>query len=223
VLGITGPTGAGKSTILNLMLRLYDPTDGRILVGGKDLRDFTIAEARKRFGWVAQDPVLLERSARDNVALGDPDAPQHRLDDAAEKAQASKFIADLTEGWQTLIGERGVTLSGGQRQRMSVARALLVEPEVLLLDDATASLDAETERVLLTTLLPARAGRTTIIVSNRTSALRTADQILVMEAGRVVDRGTDAELRKRPGYYQRIADQERDERRHAYENQEAAR
>lgn len=223
VLGITGPTGAGKSTVLNLMLRLYDPTDGEILVGGKDLRDFSIAEARKRFGWVAQDPVLLERSARDNVALGDPDAPMPRLDDAAEKAQASKFITELAEGWETLIGERGVTLSGGQRQRMSVARALLVDPEILLLDDATASLDAETERMLLTTLLPARTGLTTIIVSNRTSALRCADQILVMEAGRVVDRGTDAELRRRPGYYQRIADQERDERRHAYESQEAVR
>jgi ABC-type multidrug transport system fused ATPase/permease subunit len=217
-IGITGLTGSGKSSLLHLMLRLYDPTSGSILVGGRDLRDFSVADARKKFGWVAQDPVLLERSARENVSLGEPDAPMPSVTAAADAAQASHFIADLTEGWETLIGERGVTLSGGQRQRMSVARALLVDPEILLLDDATASLDSETERVLLSTLLPARAGKTTILVANRTSALRYASEILVLDNGCIVERGTDHELRERPGYYQRIADQERDERRHAYEH-----
>jgi len=214
--GITGLTGAGKSTLLHLMLRLYDPTSGAIFVGDQDLRDFIVSDVRKKFGWVAQDPILLERSARDNVALGEPDAPMPRVTAAADAAQATKFIVDLAEGFETLIGERGVTLSGGQRQRMSIARAVLVDPEILLLDDATASLDSETERILLSTLLPMRAGKTTIIVANRTSALRYASEILVMDAGRIVDRGTDEELRDRPGYYRRISDQERDERAHAY-------
>lgn len=218
-IGITGLTGAGKSTLLHLMLRLYDPTSGAISVGGQDLRSFAVSDARKKFGWVAQDPILLERTARENIALGDPDAPHEAISEAADTALASPFIADLAEGFETLIGERGVTLSGGQRQRMSVARAVLVDAEILLLDDATASLDAETEKALLSTLLPLRAGKTTIVVANRTSALRWASEIIVMEDGRIADRGTDAELRQRPGYYQRIADQERDERRHAYEHE----
>ena len=218
-IGVTGLTGAGKSTLLHLMLRLYDPTSGSIRVGGEDLRSFKVADARKLFGWVAQDPVLLERSARENIALGDPDAPLPVVSAAADAAQAADFIAELADGFETLIGERGVTLSGGQRQRMSIARAVLVDPPILLLDDATASLDAETERTLLSTLLPLRSGKTTILVANRTSALQYASEILVLENGRIVDRGTDAELRGRPGFYQRIADQERDERRHAYEHE----
>jgi ABC-type multidrug transport system fused ATPase/permease subunit len=217
-IGVTGLTGAGKSTLLHLMLRLYDPTSGSILVGGEDLRSFTVSDARKLYGWVAQDPILLERSARENISLGEPDAPMPIVSAAADAAQASDFIAELAEGFETLIGERGVTLSGGQRQRMSIARAVLVDPPILLLDDATASLDAETERTLLSTLLPLRAGKTTVLVANRTSALRYASEILVLENGKIVDRGTDAELRERPGFYQQIADQERDERRHAYEH-----
>jgi ATP-binding cassette subfamily B protein len=223
-IGVTGLTGSGKSTLLRLMLRLYDPTEGSIEIGGRDLRSFTVADVRKLFGWVAQDPILLERTARENIALGEPEAPLPAVSAAAETAQATHFISELAEGFETLIGERGVTLSGGQRQRLSVARALLVEPAVLLLDDATASLDPETERALLSELLPLRAGKTTILVANRTSALRYASEILVMEGGKIVERGSDAELRERPGFYRQLAEQERDERRHAYgESAEAIR
>lgn len=208
-LGIVGRTGSGKSTILKLILRLHDPTAGRVLIDGRDLRERDLAAARAIVGYAPQDAFLFSRSLAENIAYGRPDAPVDLVARAAASAQLDADLAQFPQGLETLIGERGVTLSGGQRQRVSLARALLLEPDLLLLDDTLSSVDAETEASILAELVPFMAERTTLIVSHRISAVARADWILVLDEGRVIEEGIHADLVARGGLYARLHERQR--------------
>jgi ATP-binding cassette subfamily B protein len=191
---ILGRTGSGKSTVINLIPRFYDVTAGRVLVDGHDVREVTQDSLRRQIGSVRQDAALFSGSIRDNIAYGRPDASQADIEAAARDAQAHDFIAALPEGYDTVIGERGVGLSGGQKQRLAIARALLVDPRILLFDDATSAVDAETEAQIQAALVSLRAQRTAFVIAQRVSTVRSADLILLLEAGRVVAQGTHEEL-----------------------------
>ena len=200
-LGIVGPTGAGKSTLLHLMLRHYAPGAGAIRWGAHALPDYTLAALRAGIAWVPQESFLFSATIADNIALARADAARDDVERVAQMADLSADIRRFPEGYETLVGERGVTLSGGQRQRVAIARALLNDAPLLLIDDALSAVDTATEGRILAHLRDARAGRTAIIVSHRLSAVADADLILVLKAGRVVERGTHAELVARAGWY----------------------
>ncbi|MFO1095544.1 MAG: ABC transporter ATP-binding protein [Planctomycetaceae bacterium] len=206
VLAITGETGSGKSTILSLLMRFYDPTVGTVSVDGVDLRKFDVDALRRNMGIVFQDSFLFSNTVAANIAFGHPDASMVQIERAAHLAAATEFIGEMPDGYETMVGEHGANLSGGQRQRLALARAVLLDPPILLLDDATASIDPETEHEIQSALAAAAHGRTTIVCSNRVSSLRKADQILVMQSGRIIARGTHDELVRKPGYYQRLAE-----------------
>jgi ATP-binding cassette subfamily B protein len=191
---LIGRTGSGKTTLAALVPRFYDVTAGRILVDGVDVRDLARRTLRREIGVISQDPFLFSASIRDNIALGMPDAPAEAVEAAARAAQAHDFILDLPHGYETVVGERGITLSGGQRQRIAIARALLIDPRILVLDDATASVDATTEANIRTGLREVMRGRTTIIIAHRLSTIALADEIVVLDQGRITARGTQAEL-----------------------------
>ena len=191
---LIGRTGSGKTTLASLVPRFYDATAGRVLVDGMDVRDLERRSLRREIGVIAQDPFLFSASVRDNIAFGVPDAPHEAVEAAARAAQAHEFIAELPDGYETVVGERGLTLSGGQRQRLAIARALLIDPRILILDDATASVDATTESKIRAGLREAMRGRTTIIIAHRLSTIALADEIVVLDHGRIVARGTQAEL-----------------------------
>ncbi len=191
---LIGRTGSGKTTLASLVPRFYDATAGRVLVDGMDVRDLERRSLRREIGVIAQDPFLFSASVRDNIAFGVPDAPHEAVEAAAHAAQAHEFIAELPDGYETVVGERGLTLSGGQRQRLAIARALLIDPRILILDDATASVDATTESKIRAGLSEAMRGRTTIIIAHRLSTIALADEIVVLDHGRIVARGTQAEL-----------------------------
>jgi ATP-binding cassette subfamily B protein len=193
-LALIGHTGSGKTTLASLVPRFYDATAGRVLVDGVDVREVTRRSLRREIGVISQDPFLFSASIRDNIAFGLPDAPQEAVEDAARAAQAHDFIEQLPNGYETVIGERGITLSGGQRQRIAIARALLIDPRILILDDATASVDATTEALIREGLREAMRGRTTIIIAHRLSTIALADEIVVLEGGRIAARGTQGEL-----------------------------
>ena len=193
-LALIGRTGSGKTTLASLVPRFYEATAGRVLVDGVDVRDLERRTLRREIGVIAQDPFLFSASVRDNIAFGVPDAPHEAVEAAARAAQAHDFIAELPDGYETVVGERGITLSGGQRQRLAIARALLVDPRILILDDATASVDATTEAKIRAGLRVAMRGRTTIIIAHRLSTIALADEIVVLDHGRIVARGTQAEL-----------------------------
>jgi len=199
VLGLVGATGSGKTTVIDLLSRTYDPDRGRILIDGVDLRDLRIDDVRRAVGVVPQETFLFSETLRDNVLLGMPD--DGRLEETARISQLASALPDLPNGWETMLGERGINLSGGQRQRAAIARALVRQPSVLVLDDALSAVDAHTEMEILTALEAATAERTRIIVSHRFSAVRNADQILVLDEGRVVERGTHAQLVAAAGRY----------------------
>jgi len=201
---LIGHTGSGKTTLASLVPRFYDVTDGRITIDGADIRDVKLHSLRREIGIVAQDPFLFSATVRENIAFGRPDASQDEIEEAARLAQAAEFIDDLPAGYDTLVGERGITLSGGQRQRLAIARALLVDPRILILDDATASVDATTEARIRLGLREAMKGRTTIIIAHRLSTLALADELVVLDRGRLVARGTHEQLLERSPVYREI-------------------
>jgi ATP-binding cassette subfamily B protein len=201
---LIGHTGSGKSTLTALVPRFYDATEGRVLLDGVDVRDLRLRDLRGAIGVVSQDPFLFSTTVRENIAFGAPGASDEDVVRAARMAQADEFISELPEGYETVIGERGITLSGGQRQRLAIARAILVDPRVLILDDATASVDASTEAKIRLGLREAMRGRTTLIIAHRLSTLALADELVVLEQGRVVARGTEEELRESSPVYREI-------------------
>jgi ATP-binding cassette subfamily B protein/subfamily B ATP-binding cassette protein MsbA len=190
MVGIVGATGAGKSTLAGLIARLYDPWQGRIEMDGRDLRDLQLESVREAVALTFQEPFLLPATILENIKYGRPSATQQEVEAAARAAGAHRFIERLPDGYNTLLGERGATLSGGERQRISIARALLKDAPVLVLDEPTAALDTETERHLIESLRRLRAGKTTIIIAHRLSTVRYADQIVVIKAGRLLEAGT---------------------------------
>jgi subfamily B ATP-binding cassette protein MsbA len=200
-IGICGATGSGKSTIVSLIARFYDPTSGRVLIDGTDISDFTLDGLRKQLGFVLQDTVLFYGSVRENIAYGRPDASEEEIIDAAKTANADEFISRMPHGYDTLVGERGMTLSGGQRQRIGIARALVRNSPILILDEPTSSLDSESEKTVLEALEKLMIGRTVIIIAHRLSTIRNADQIIVLEGGCIEEKGTHDELMQKGGVY----------------------
>jgi ATP-binding cassette subfamily B protein len=188
-IALVGATGAGKTTSMQLLQRLWDPTDGRITLDGHDLRDITLDSLRRNIGVVFQESMLFNRTIRENLLVGRPDATQEEIERACRMAEAHDFIIRQPQGYDTLVGERGASLSGGQRQRLAIARALLKDPPVLILDEATSALDAATEARVQKALRALMAGRTTFIIAHRLSTVRDADDILVFDQGRIVERG----------------------------------
>ncbi len=204
-LALIGRTGSGKTTLAALVPRFYEVTSGRVLVDGADVRDVQRRSLRREIGVISQDPFLFSASVRDNIAFGLPEAPHQAVEAAARAAQAHDFIVeDLPHGYETVIGERGITLSGGQRQRIAIARALLIDPRILVLDDATASVDATTEARIRAGLREVMRGRTTIIIAHRLSTIAMADEIAVLENGGILARGTQAELLAESALFQEI-------------------
>jgi ATP-binding cassette subfamily B protein len=200
-LAVVGHTGSGKSTLVSLIPRLADPTSGAVLLDGVDLRDLDPAEVRRHIGFVPQETFLFSATIADNIAFGVESAGPEEIRRAAELAGLAADIESFPEGYKTMVGERGITLSGGQKQRTAIARALLRNPRILVLDDALSSVDTLTEERILTSLATIMRGRTVILISHRVSTVRQADRIVVLEKGRIVEQGTHAELLEAGGYY----------------------
>src|SRR6476620_8511914 len=203
---LVGPSGSGKTSLVGLIARLYDPSEGTVLVDGVDVRDVEVESLRSQIAFVADDSFLFTASVAENIAYAHQDASLEQIEAAARRAQADAFIRELPEGYKTRVGERGLTLSGGQRQRVAIARALLADPRILILDDATSSVDATTEAAIKAGLREAMAGRTTFIIAHRLSTVSLADEIVVLDAGTIVDRGTHEELMEGCGFYREIAE-----------------
>jgi ABC-type multidrug transport system fused ATPase/permease subunit len=202
---LVGATGSGKSTLVQLLPRLYDPTAGRVLIDGADVREVDVRSLRSAIAVVDDDPFLFSDTVAANIAYGRPDASRPEIERAAERAQAAGFIAGLPDGYETRVGERGLTLSGGQRQRIAIARALLADPRILILDDATSSVDASTEQQIKAALREVMAGRTTFVIAHRLSTIALADDIVVLERGEIAARGSHEELLERSPLYAEIA------------------
>ncbi|MDX1646637.1 MAG: ABC transporter ATP-binding protein, partial [Longimicrobiales bacterium] len=204
VLALVGPSGAGKSTVVDLLSRFYEVSSGAIRVDGHDIRTVRIDDLRALMGIVSQETVLFHDTVRANIAYGRPDASQEQVEAASRAAHAHGFIMEMPQGYETVVGERGVELSGGQRQRISIARALLRDPPILIFDEATSALDTESERLIQDAIERLLEGRTVFVVAHRLSTVQRADQILVMEDGRIVERGDHATLMARSGRYKRL-------------------
>ena len=201
---IVGPTGSGKSTLVHLIPRFYDPESGRVVLDGTDVRELGLAELRRSVSMIFQETFLFSATVAENIAYGRPEATPTEIENAARLAQAHEFIVGLEKGYATVIGERGVSLSGGQRQRIAIARAFLMNPRVLILDDATASVDSQTERLIQEAMRELSRGRTTFVIAQRFSTVQHADQIAVLDKGRLIEIGTHQELIQRSGFYAEI-------------------
>jgi len=208
VLALLGPTGSGKSSIINMIPRFYDPTEGQILLDGKDVRGATLQSLRSQIGIVLQESTLFATTIRENIAFGRPDATEAEIVEAAQAAQAHEFIESFPEGYDTRVGERGATLSGGQRQRVAIARTLLTDPRILILDDATSSVDTQTEHLIQQALANLMQGRTSVIIAQRLSTVRLADQILILEKGRISAAGQHEDLLESSALYRKIYEEQ---------------
>jgi ATP-binding cassette subfamily B protein len=208
VVALLGPTGSGKTTVVNLMPRFYDVTGGRITIDGVDIRDVSLASLRRSIGVVQQDVFLFSATIRENIAYGAVDADEEEIIRVAKAARVHDFVVGLPEGYDTWVGERGITLSGGQKQRVAIARTLLMDPRILVLDDSTSSVDTETEYLIQQALTELMRGRTTFVIAQRLRTVKAADQILVMRNGQIVERGRHEELLEHGGFYREIYDLE---------------
>ncbi len=206
IVALIGTTGSGKTSLVNLIPRFYDVTQGAVLVDGYDVRQVNLVSLRRQIGIVLQTSLLFSSTIRENIAYGTPDASMDEIIAAAKAAQAHEFIQELPEGYDTVVGERGITLSGGQRQRVAIARALLLNPRILILDDSTSSVDTQTELQIQRALINLMVGRTTFVIAHRLSTVHRADLILVMDEGKIVEQGTHTELLARGGLYREIYD-----------------
>jgi ATP-binding cassette subfamily B protein len=206
LIALIGQTGSGKTSLVNLMPRFYDVSEGAVLVDGLDVRRAELVSLRRQIGIVLQTSLLFSDTIRENIRYGRPEATDEDIMAAARAAQAHEFILKFSEGYETLIGERGVTLSGGQRQRIAIARALLMDPRILILDDSTSSVDTQTEKLIQEALDRLMEGRTTFVIAHRLATVRRADLILVMDDGRIVQRGRHDELLVQGGLYREIYD-----------------
>jgi subfamily B ATP-binding cassette protein MsbA len=204
ILALVGPSGAGKSTLFNLIPRFYDPTEGRIIIDDNDIRHVSLASLRNQIGLVPQETLLFSGSVRDNLRYGKLDSSNEELEAAARAANADEFILRLPQGYDTLVGERGIKLSGGQRQRIAIARAILRNPRILLLDEATSSLDSESEGLVQEALERLMKNRTTVIIAHRLSTIQKADRIAVLEEGHLIELGSHAQLLNLDGLYARL-------------------
>jgi len=207
-IAIVGPTGSGKTTLVNLIPRFYDAMVGRVLIDGADARELNLTELRRAVGVIFQESFLFSTTVAENIAYGKPGATREDIERCARAAQAHEFISELEHGYDTVIGERGVSLSGGQRQRVAIARAFLMNPRILILDDATASVDPATEHLIQTAMRRLCEGRTTFVIAQRFSTVHHADQILVLKDGRIVERGTHKELIRQSGFYREVFEQQ---------------
>ena len=208
-LAVVGATGSGKTTLVHLIGRFYDPTSGTVQVDGRDVRTVDLDSLRSQIGIVAQDALLFSATIAENIAFGRPDATQEEIERAAKLAQAHEFIMSMPEGYQSDVGERGLGLSGGQRQRIAIARAILLNPKVLIMDDSMSAVDAETERLLQDAIGSVMQGRTTILIAHRMSTVQKADRIIVLREGEIVEQGTHEELMCGGGYYQKVLELQR--------------
>jgi len=216
MVALVGESGGGKSTLTKLLPRFHDPTSGAVLWDEIDLRQVSVASLRRQLALVTQETVLFNDTVRHNISYGRPDATDEQIEDATRTALAHDFIVELPNGYDTVIGERGIFLSGGQRQRLAIARAVLIDAPVLVLDEATSALDAESEQLVQRAIANLVRDRTTIVIAHRLSTVRRADLIVVMERGQIIEQGTHAELLARGGQYQRLyelqfADEEEEE------------
>ncbi len=219
VIALLGQTGSGKTTVVNLMPRFYDVTGGAITIDGTDIRDVTLASLRRAFGIVQQDVFLFSATIRENIAYGAHEATDEDIIRAATMARIHEFIETLPDGYDTWVGERGITLSGGQKQRISIARTLLLDPKILVFDDSTSSVDTETEYLIQQALAELMKGRTTFVIAQRLRTVRSADQILVLQDGRIVERGRHEELITQDGLYRQIYDLELRDQEEAFERE----
>jgi ATP-binding cassette subfamily B protein/subfamily B ATP-binding cassette protein MsbA len=204
VIALVGPSGAGKTTLCNLVARFFDPTGGSISLDGRDIRDITIDSYRGLFGIVEQDTFLFDGTIGENIAYGRRDASRAEIEQAARSANADEFITNLAAGYESLIGERGVKLSAGQRQRLTIARALLADPRILIFDEATSNLDTESERLIQASLHTLMQGRTSFVIAHRLSTIAHADRIIVLEKGRIVEQGRHDELMQTNSRYREM-------------------
>lgn len=199
--GLVGPSGSGKTTIANLIARFYDPAQGKITLDGKDLRDVQLAALRRNIGYVSQETILFNATIKENIRLGKLDATDEEIEQAARLANIHDFIAKLRKGYNTIVGERGVNLSGGQKQRISIARTILKNPKIIVLDEATSSLDSESEEKIQEALEYATRGKTTIIIAHRLSTIKNVDKIVFLQDGVVAEQGTFTKLLERHGFF----------------------
>jgi ATP-binding cassette, subfamily B, multidrug efflux pump len=206
VIGLIGSTGSGKTSLTQLMTKFYEPKSGEVLIDGKSVTQYTLRSLRRNVGFVLQESFLFSTTIKENISYGRPEATIEQIMDAAKRAQAHDFIMELPEGYETVLGERGMGLSGGQKQRIAIARAICIDPSILILDDATSAVDMETEVNIQSALKEVMKGRTTFIIAHRISSLKHADEILVLENGRIVERGNHEKLIENNGPYQRIYD-----------------